>query len=205
MQACYPTTKWIRAAAATFEPVTLAELKWQCEEPQSLTYHDGYLKDLMYTAWAMVERDTSIVLCSGSYSRKYTDFPRTAWMELADLWPINSITSITYTDISGTQTWGASSYSLDPSTPPSVPYVPRILLAYNELWPVTRGEVNDVTVTVAAGYASQALVPHMAKSAIKLLVKHWFDNRSAVDTTAMKEVPMAYESLVGCLRREVYA
>lgn len=200
MQTCYPATKWIRSAVPTFEPITLEQAKHQCGLDGG-DYHDLFLGELIQTARETVERDASLALCTGTYTRKFTEWGWRDWLELADLQPITAITSIAYVDTTGTvTTWGASNYSLD-----VYGKAPSILLAYDSVWPTLRGDINGITVTATAGYASQALIPARARQAVKLLVGHWFVNRETVLTgTISKEIEFAYTSLIEGLRREVY-
>jgi uncharacterized phiE125 gp8 family phage protein len=203
VQSCYPATKWIRSAVPTFEPVELSRAKRQCSLPVEASYdhHDELLNDLIKTARETVERDASLALCTGTYTRKFTEFGWRDWFELADLKPITSITSITYVDTTGTtQTWDAANYSLD-----VYGVAPSVLLAYDSIWPTLRGDVNGITMTAVAGYATQALIPMRAKQAVLMLVGHWFIHRETVLTgTISKDIEFSYTSLIESLRREVY-
>lgn len=202
MLATYPSTKWVRSAVPTFEPVTMDEVRRQCNLGTN-TAHDLDLFDLIKTARETVERDAGIVCCTGTYVTKRNDFPANAdWFELPSIRPITAISSITYPDTAGTtQTWSASYYSLDTYT-----VCPIVKLVYNETWPVNRSDVNGITITVTAGYATQATVPAQAKHACKLLISHWFENRGIVTVgTIAPDISMAYESLIDGLKWNNYS
>lgn len=74
--------------------------------------------------------------------------------------PLVSVTSVQYVDqAGGTQTLDASKYVVDAVSEPG-----RVYLKHTEAWPTTEcGNINAVTVTYQAGYAS---VPYCIKEGI---------------------------------------
>jgi len=69
--------------------------------------------------------------------------------------PLQSVTSITYTDIDGaTQTLASANYKVDTIGEPG-----RVVPAYGLSWPSTRNEINAVTVRYVCGYGAAATVP----------------------------------------------
>lgn len=87
--------------------------------------------------------------------------------------PLVSVDSIAYVDEAGDpQTLNASLYEVDTAKEPG-----RVVPAYGQSWPATRGPLNAVTVTYTAGYGQAADVPDIAKIAIKMLVAHLYYNR----------------------------
>lgn len=74
--------------------------------------------------------------------------------------PLASVTSVQYVDAAGdTQTLSASAYVVDTVSEPG-----RIYLKHDQVWPTTEcGNINAVTVTYVAGYAT---VPYCIKEAI---------------------------------------
>lgn len=106
--------------------------------------------------------------------------------------PLVSVTSITYVDSAGnTQTLSASSYGVDVQREPG-----RIYLAYAQVWPTIRDIQAAVTVRYVAGYASIALIPAPIKHAMKMLIGHWYENREAVGSDRIAEVPLAVKNLL---------
>ncbi len=63
-------------------------------------------------------------------------------------------------------------------------------------WPVTRNREDAFTVTYVAGFGGAADVPQIIKQAILLMLRHWFDNRSATSDLTIKDVPLAVEAIV---------
>lgn len=115
--------------------------------------------------------------------------------------PAQSITSVQYVDTNGaTQTVAAADYTLDKASEPA-----RLVPAFGKSWPSVRAVPNAVTVTFKAGYGtpgsspddSVSKVPEAIKTALKLLVAHWYEHREAVsEEQPLTPVPMALESLL---------
>lgn len=122
--------------------------------------------------------------------------------------PIQSVTSITYTDTNGAaQTLSSSVYALSADRD----HRPRIHLAYNQSWPETRSIEDAVTVRFVAGYASgnspedASAVPEAIKNAMRLLIGHWFENRQAVTFGAAQEIPLGVRALLAPFMNNILA
>ena len=109
--------------------------------------------------------------------------------------PLASVTSIQYVDADGdTQTLDADTYTVDTTTAPG-----RIYLAYGETWPTVRSQPKAITITYVCGYGAAASVPENLKTAIKLLVNHWYENRLpvvAMGGASVKEVPKTVDNIL---------
>jgi len=107
--------------------------------------------------------------------------------------PVSSITSIVYNDSGGASTTlSAGDYRTDSISEPA-----RIVPAWGESWPVTRGQINDICVTFVAGYGSAATsVPPQAKQAMLLLISHWREHPEAVANNSVNVVPFAVDALL---------
>lgn len=202
--ACYPITKPIRTTAPTpeQEPVTLAEAKKQCGIALELNFHDDDVQRIISAAREQIENDTGLVCYTGAYTWNLTEWPYESWFEIRAIRPVTSITSITYVDGSGvTQTWSSANYVLETST-----VVPLVRLAYGVSWPGDyRGDINGITVTMAAGYATVAAVPQRVKQACLYLTNHWFVNRDLISLgTISPEISMTYDALIAGLCRGTY-
>lgn len=118
------------------------------------------------------------------------------------LFPVISITSVTYKDTAGaTQTIDPANYSLQTDDLGS--YV-QFISTYAS--PSLYTEVPRAGVTYKAGYADNAAVstvPDAIRQAMLLLVRHWFDNPSAViiGASAVQALPFAVEALLSPYRR----
>jgi uncharacterized phiE125 gp8 family phage protein len=87
--------------------------------------------------------------------------------------PVSAITSITYTDTTGTtQTLASTVYELGQKR--GIGYV---RLKYGQTWPATRSHEDVVTVTYTAGYGTtSASVPEAIRQAIIMYAGHIYDN-----------------------------
>lgn len=199
MEACL-INQPVRSAVPTFEPVTLDEARKQLSLGDN-TAHDELILRLIQAARETIELDTGIVAATGTYTAKLTEWPDDNYLEIRGIRPLTSITSIVYVATDGTSTtWSSANYSLD-----TYPVVPIVKLAYGSLWPTLRGDDNGITITMVAGYASQATIPAVFKQALLLLVSHWFENRGVVSIgTISPELGQTYEWLIGKLGRSTY-
>jgi uncharacterized phiE125 gp8 family phage protein len=80
---------------------------------------------------------------------------------------------------------------------------PYVSLKYNQQWPQTYTRDDAVKVTWVAGYgATPASVPAAIRSAMLLLIAHWYDNRAAVNVgNITSELPLAAAALLAPYRR----
>ena len=146
----------------TIEPITLEELKDRirvtgCDDDAQLTM-------MLKAARQQVEADSYRRLITQTVVGYMDAFRWVREIELR-LAPIQSITSIVYTDeASVSQTFSSSNYSTDIISTP-----PRIVLKTNQtLWDYTEENTpNSVVITFVAGYGTTAAsVPVQAKLAI---------------------------------------
>lgn len=189
---CIPISKPVRTTAPTLEqePVTVAEARRQCRIADAIDYHDQELRLLIAAAREMVENDTGLVCYTGSFTQKFTDWGSDV-IELADLRPVTSVTSIAYLDTDGTsQTLATSVYQLETANVKQF-----IRLKYSQYWPALRGDINGITVTMVAGYASVSAIPLMVKQAVllKLHIEWMLKNE--------QDVGDAEEAYARCLTR----
>lgn len=113
--------------------------------------------------------------------------------------PLQSVSSIAYVDGDGaTQTLSSSVYQvIDQGL-----WKPSLIVeAYQQSWPTTRDQPQAVTVTFVAGYGAASAVPAPIKSAIKLMVSHWYENREPVAIgETVEKMPMTVRALLANYR-----
>lgn len=94
--------------------------------------------------------------------------------------PLQSVTSVAYTDTTGTpQTLASdgSAYQVDSDSDPA-----RLLPAYGTYWPITRPMFGAVKVTYVAGYGGTAAsVPEELRAALMAHVGYCWREREAPD------------------------
>lgn len=85
--------------------------------------------------------------------------------------PLQSVTSVTYTDTDGaSQTLDAGQYTVDTANARIVPV---------SSWPSTKAVPAAVVIRYVCGYGAAAAVPASIKAAILLLTGDLFENREA--------------------------
>lgn len=176
--------------AAASLPVDLNMAKAHLKVDDADTAEEALITDLIESGRERLDGRDGVLnraLITQTWDWTLDRFPRnrTHYLEVP-LPPLQSITSITYTDSAGAaQTWGSSLYQVDTASEPA-----RIQPAFNESWPSTRDELNAVTVRLIAGYgASPGFVPTPIRQAILFLVTDAYENRQTVVRGAIKQMP----------------
>lgn len=201
METCYPISIPVRSAVPTFEPVTVQEVKRKLGIADAVDQYDLDMSGWITSARKQLERQAMLVCATGTFTVKRTGWGPGDYFELpSSLRPCSAVTAITYVDSAGaTQTWSTSQYSLDTFT-----IQPIVKLGYGYVWPSLRGDINGITITATAGYASAALVPDDVKDAIAMRIRAMWSEQMG-DEKASKLSQSAYENMAEQLRHEVYA
>lgn len=188
-----------RVSAPACYPVTLAEAKKQCEIDDDITAHDVYLNALIAAATSWAEDYLGRALVQQTWDMHMECFPEDE-IEIPKP-PLQSVTSITYLDISGNrQTWDSTDYEVQSGIEDCYGEVKPV---YGGTWPTTRGySYNSVTVRFVCGYpvgsptddaGRRENVPQAIKQAILFLVAHWFRYREPVGAGLINKIPMTAE------------
>ena len=177
----------------TAEPITLSEAKKQLEIASSDTSHDVHIAALIQAAREQWEHDTDSATCFRTLRIRVP-----AWTDGLTLprSPIHSITSIQYFDGGNTlQTLASSIYQL---------HVDQIRIAYLQVLPGTTARWDAWSINYQCGYSSDgSKVPAVAKSAMLMLIAHYFENRDMLMSEAMQTM-RPYEALVRRFMRSSY-
>lgn len=115
--------------------------------------------------------------------------------------PLQAINAVQYFDFTGTlQTLDSSRYNVSLGTPA------RIQPQYSMVWPISRPTIDSVQIQFTSGYGpSPTNVPLTIVAAMKLLVGHWYENRSWVGEGSFAEVPRTVEALLAAEDHGCYA
>ena len=180
------------------EPVGLAEVKDWCRIDTG--DNDATIASMIVAArqhLGDLAGYSGLVFITQTYDWTLDAFPACPALAFP-VWPIQSVTSVSYVDTAGdAQTWAGASYLVDTKSMPA-----RLTPAYGEVWPSTRAQMNAVTIRFIAGYGDDpADVPEPLRTAIKALVAHWHEHREPVLTgTIQAELPMHVKALVNPYR-----
>lgn len=169
--------------------VTLAEAKAQARV--EISDDNAYIEALVAAATRYVEKATRRQFVTATWTMVLDCFHDCITIPLA---PVSAIDEIRYLDVDGdTQVLDSSVYRLEPTTK-------RLTTAYGESWPSTRSTTGAVQIDFVAGYGEAADVPDLAKLAIKWLVAHWYESRTAADEVDLKPIPFGVENVITQLR-----
>lgn len=204
------TIRWAakQTVAPTTEPVSLADAKLhlRVDTPDD----DALIQNLIQSAREYIEMRTGLALMTQTWVLQLDRFPRT---DRVELWPspgvplgaiilprnpVQSVSSVVWVDQNASPTTvSPSTYTVDTTSNPS-----RIGLTYNSSWPNLSSPglamMGGVQVTFVAGFPST--VPSNLKTALDLLVGHWYINREevAVDNRLVAiQIPVAANDLIG--------
>ena len=171
------------------EPLTLAEVKLD----RAITHdqHDDLLRGLIRAARAHVERYCGLSLVTQTREATFTHFPD--YLQL-DFGPVQEVLSVDYVASDGTST-ALADYLTDLR-------LGRIAPTYDGYWPTVRTQYNGVTVRYVAGFEPAegsptdytANIPPDLRTAMFLLVGHWYENREATFTGTFRatNAPLEY-------------
>jgi uncharacterized phiE125 gp8 family phage protein len=205
----------VTAPAAT--PITLEEAKRHCRIDTS--DEDELIVALVDAATAYLDGWAGILgrcLVSQVWRRDFPSFPCWGWNGCGlpgdgalrlPFSPILAVTKIEYYDSANALTTLEEITDMHPAATLFVmqedalsPYVASPAGSTTS-WPTAYSRVEAVRVTATYGYGAASAVPEAIKQAMKLMVSHWYQNREAVATGSMAEMPMAVMALLSPFRR----
>jgi uncharacterized phiE125 gp8 family phage protein len=173
------------------EPVTLTEAKAHLRV--DFTTDDTYIGTLITAAREQVEMVARRALITQTLDLRLSAWP-SGWSLALPRSPVQSVTSITYTDQDGnTGTMSSSDYLLYTQPDPCI-----VVLKPSKSWPsASLMPGPSIAVRYVAGYGLAAAVPLRYKQATLLLIAHWYENREPVVVgTIYQALPNAIDSLL---------
>lgn len=185
----------VQTVAPADTPISLTEVKAHLDV--TYTDKDTLITGLLNSAVSYLDGWSGILgrcLVTQTWRQDYDDFR--SCMRLP-LFPVTSVTSVKYFDTSSAeQTIDPSNYTLRHNDRGA--YV-EFKSTYS--FPALNVEKAAVNVIYVCGSAA-ADVPQAIKNAMLLLIRHWFDNPSAVQVGAPAQtMPMAVDALLAPFRR----
>lgn len=168
-----------QSTAPTAEPVSLDEAKAHLRIEHDA--EDSFIGSLLAAAREEVETYLNRQLMTATWDL-YLDYFPCGRVLLLPKNPVQSVTSITYTDTAGNaQTFSSASYSSDVYSEPA-----RIVLKDTYSWPSVLSVPNVVKVRFVAGYTSALLVPGKIKAALLLMLERlWKRDGEGLPTAAV--------------------
>lgn len=166
---------WKVTEEPTKEPISVADAKAYLRVQHSAD--DALIGDIIAAAESFCEEELDLAIMDQEITLKLDTFPysKTIYLPRANLL---SVTSVKYNDTDGAeQTF--TDYTADTFSTPA-----RIVNNTTD-WPETEDKVNSVTIVYRAGFkASETgdgdLPPGAVVQAMRMLITHWYENRSTV-------------------------
>ncbi|NDZ12046.1 hypothetical protein C7T35_15430 [Variovorax sp. WS11] len=183
----------VTTAVAT-EPVTLAEAKLHLRVETAETADDTIITALITVAREFAEHYTGRAFATQTLEMALHCFPdyEDDYIDL-DLPPVATITSVKYTDTAGVeQTITGSAYALS-----LYGEARRLAPTYGNYWPTTQDVPDAVRIRYVTGYTT---LPKAARAGLLLLIGHLYENRQAVSTLSLNEIPMGARSLLDTIK-----
>lgn len=169
------------------EPVGLDEAKLHCRV--DLDDDDLLIEDLIVSARQSLEIETARSFLTTQWAMRTDAFPCGSQTIALPRSPLQSVESITYLDVDGAeQTLSTDVYGADLHSEPG-----RIYLKPSQSWPSVYAIPQPITISFTAGWFDVTEVPGGIKSAIKLLVAHWYEQREATIERAIHQIPLGVE------------
>jgi uncharacterized phiE125 gp8 family phage protein len=175
-------------------PISLAEAKAQIRVTH--TDEDPLITTLIEAATAHLDGNKGVLggvaLENQTWRQDYESFADQMRLPLL---PVVNVTSVSYYDEADVeQILAGSNYQLLGDELGAY-----VALVAGASWPVVSG--REAPVNIIAVYGHAGATPAPLKAAIKLLVAHWYQNREAVDSNTLQDLPIAVDRLIAPYRR----
>ena len=180
--------KLVLQAAATSEPVSLADAKAHLNETRSS--EDATIARLITVATESLQAKYWTQFVTATYDQYFDSF---ADIGVLQRHPVLTVSSVKYTDIDGDeQTVSTSVWEQGDENGRGV-----VRLAYNQTWPSDcRGHVDSVVVRYTCGHGVASSVPEQVKQAILLMVADLYTFRETVRTAKVVPIPGVVDRLM---------
>lgn len=212
-----PTPRLRLVTDAASEPLSLSDAKAFCRV--DISDDDTLVTSLIKSARRRVEKDTGLAILTQTFVAVLDRWPDQQPGGLSGPWwdgvregPISLVSGFTnvieipkrpFQAVTGIQLRDA--YGGFTTVDPSVYFVEvsdmrgKIIRKLGQIWPViVMAPSSGIEITFTAGFdaAPNTGVPDDLLHAIRILVKHWYDNREMVMDGKTSPVPHAYADLV---------
>lgn len=139
---------------------------------------DPELSTMITAARMRCENATDRAMISQTWELHLDYFPPCGYVEFP-LAPLQSVSSVTYTDTAGdSQTFAASNYVVHTPDGPNASRG-RLALTRASVWPATYGDINDIQIQFVAGYGDAASdVPAILRQAMLMDATTLYESRT---------------------------
>jgi len=179
-----------RTVAPTIEPLSLDEALRHLQIGN--IGDNDYIQGLIKVAREVTENATGRALMSSTWLAVCEDWPSNFRQELI-VAPVNAISHVKYyADGSDTLTTvSASNYTFSSAVSPAT-------LTFDDdfAFPSLANRPDAVQITFTAGATTTAAVPPTLKHALRILVRHYWDNPEAVANGKTEDLPFGLRHLL---------
>lgn len=164
MAVCSPEVTWSVTTAPTSEPFTTAEAKAQIRSVQ--TTEDTLIDEYVKAARRAAEDYLGRGLLTQTITLNISDFVTVLQLPMAA--PLQSVTSVKYYDVNGTQqTLSTSVYTVDTVSRPG-----RIALASGQSWPAVQSDrrVGRIEIKYVVGQTTAAAISPAIMQGMRLYI-----------------------------------
>lgn len=189
----------VLVTAPTVEPITVADAKAHMRIGHN--EDDALIAALITASRRLCETITRRALITQTWDLYLDAFPAGRAIQLPKS-PLQSVTTVTYTDEDNTTTTFASTnYVVDTVSVPGC-----VVLTPSADWPsVNLWSVNAVKVRYVAGYGVATAIPETVKLAMKMVIGHWYEHREVQIESVPHTLELAVHALLSTERTWVYA
>lgn len=184
---------WKVTTPPEFEPISLEQTKEYLRVEH--TIDDDIIADLITAATDYCEQELDLAIMEQAITLKMDGFPSSRTFTLPRT-NLIEIVSFDYLDASGSSQ-AFTDYSVDSYSTPA-------RIANKDEWPETSEDLGSVTIVYKAGFGPNLTSvgnppPQSIIQAMRMLITHWYDNRSAVVVGSInQELALAVEA---CLHK----
>lgn len=186
----------VRTAETALELITLAQAK---EHLRIIgTAEDDIIGRMLAAAIEDAQRCCGLQFCDAQYTLYLDDFPCDPGEIRFPVWPVLSVTSVSYRNSSNeAATVSSGDYQVGARTARMVPV---------DTWPDTYGSLENVVIVFRAGWSTAAAVPRDIVAAVLLILGDRYENRGdggseAGRTQGALAIPLAARRILDGHRR----
>lgn len=193
---------WQITSQPASEPVTLLEARAQLRN-EDVSFDDTFINDLITSSRLFCEGYLNRVLITQTWRQNENQWANPIKLRVN---PVISVTTLKYIDSAEAEqtiTDSTDNYQVDLKSD-----VASISEGLVNAFPSLGQSINPIEIIMVCGYGAAADVPEDIKSAIKLMISHFYDNRNMVNvpltgTTSDIPIPTAVYSLLNRYRVNV--
>lgn len=181
---------YARTVAPTVEPLTVDEAVRHLQI--AVGDDSAYIQGLIQVARDVAENATGQALLTSTWRGVCETWPKNGRISLT-VAPVSAVTSVKYYADGDTvlTTVSADDYTVSTTVAPAV-----ITFGEDFTMPDLADRPDAVQVTFTAGNATATAIPPSLKHAVRILVRHYYDYPTAVESATFTDLPLGIRHLL---------